>query len=115
MLVIRRFHIKPASPSPSTLQLHELRPLPALLDRQPTTATSSLLADLVGFDMCWAFDLADPWGNLYELSCYDCERIRTELVEACEVQADRKWPRGALARTTWTPSRPSRSRLGRCP
>jgi catechol 2,3-dioxygenase-like lactoylglutathione lyase family enzyme len=21
------------------------------------------LADLVGFDMCWAFDLADPWGT----------------------------------------------------
>jgi catechol 2,3-dioxygenase-like lactoylglutathione lyase family enzyme len=52
------------------------------------------LADLVDYDMCWAFDLADPWGNLYELNCYDYERIRTELVEACEVQADRKWPRG---------------------
>jgi catechol 2,3-dioxygenase-like lactoylglutathione lyase family enzyme len=26
-----------------------------------------ILTDLVDFDMCWAFDLVDPWGNQYEL------------------------------------------------
>ena len=31
--------------------------------------------------MCWAFDLADPWGNLYELNCYDYERVKTDLVK----------------------------------
>jgi len=51
------------------------------------------LADLVDYDMCWAFDLADPWGNLYELNCYDYQRIRTELVEASTMDPDRKWPR----------------------
>ena len=50
------------------------------------------LADLVDYDMCWAFDLADPWGNLYELNCYDHERIRTELVEPHGVRPHRKWP-----------------------
>ncbi len=51
------------------------------------------IADLIDFDMCWAFDLADPWGNQYELNCYDHERIRTELVEADAVQTVRYWPR----------------------
>ena len=32
--------------------------------------------DMIDFDMCWAFDLVDPWGNLYELNCYDYERVR---------------------------------------
>ena len=51
------------------------------------------IADLVDFDMCWAFDLVDPWGNQYELNCYDYERVRSELVETEAVKADRKWPR----------------------
>lgn len=38
--------------------------------------------DLIDFDLCWAFDLADPWGNQYELNSYDYERVRTELVDA---------------------------------
>ncbi len=51
------------------------------------------LAHLVDFDMCWAFDLTDPWGNQYELNCYDYERVRAELVEADAVQPVRYWPR----------------------
>jgi len=51
------------------------------------------LADLVDFDMCWAFDLLDPWGNQYELNCYDYDRVRAELVEADAVEAVRYWPR----------------------
>ncbi len=50
-------------------------------------------ADLVDYDMCWAFDLTDPWGNLYELNCYDYERVRSELVETDALKAGRKWPR----------------------
>jgi hypothetical protein len=49
--------------------------------------------DVVDFDMCWAFDLTDPWGNLYELNCYDYERVRTELIEADGVSPTRYWPR----------------------
>ncbi len=50
------------------------------------------IADLVDFDMCWAFDLVDPWGNQYELNCYDYDRIRAELVEADAVEVVRYWP-----------------------
>ena len=50
------------------------------------------VTDLVDFDMCWAFDLADPWGNRYELNCYDYDRVRAELVEADEVEVVRYWP-----------------------
>jgi catechol 2,3-dioxygenase-like lactoylglutathione lyase family enzyme len=52
-----------------------------------------VVTDLVDFDLCWAFDLVDPWGNRYELNCYDYDRVRTELVEADAVEVDRKWPR----------------------
>ena len=51
------------------------------------------LADLLDFDMCWAFDLVDPWGNEYELNCYDYDRVRAELVDADAVTAVRYWPR----------------------
>ena len=52
-----------------------------------------VITDLIDFDMCWAFDLADPWGNQYELNCYDYDRVRTELVEADAVDVVRYWPR----------------------
>jgi catechol 2,3-dioxygenase-like lactoylglutathione lyase family enzyme len=53
-------------------------------------------ADLVDFDLCWAFDLVDPWGNRYELNCYDHDRVRTELVEADGLDPVRYWPRELL-------------------
>ncbi len=52
-----------------------------------------VVTDLVDFDLCWAFDLADPWGNRYELNCYDYERVKAELVEADGIEVQRKWPR----------------------
>ena len=52
-----------------------------------------MVADVVDYDMCWAYELTDPWGNLHELNCDDYQRIREELVEADAVTADRKWPR----------------------
>jgi catechol 2,3-dioxygenase-like lactoylglutathione lyase family enzyme len=51
------------------------------------------VADLVDFDLCWAFDLVDPWANRYELNCYDYDRVRAELVEADGVDVVRYWPR----------------------
>ncbi len=48
--------------------------------------------DLVDFDMCWAFDLCDPWGNQYELNCYDYDRTKKELVEADGIEPVRYWP-----------------------
>jgi catechol 2,3-dioxygenase-like lactoylglutathione lyase family enzyme len=49
--------------------------------------------DLIDFDMCWAFDLVDPWGNQYELNCYDHDRVGSELVEADGIEPVRYWPR----------------------
>lgn len=54
--------------------------------------------DLVDFDMCWAYDFADPWANRYELNCYEYERVRTELVEADGVKPVRYWPRELYTR-----------------
>jgi hypothetical protein len=48
---------------------------------------------MIDFDLCWAFDLTDPWGNLYELNCDDYERVRTELVEPDGLSPVRYWPR----------------------
>ena len=66
-----------------------------MLQLDPTAAIAPN-ADLVDFDLCWAFELVDPWGNRYELNCYEYDRIKAELVEADGVQPDRKWPRGLL-------------------
>ncbi len=49
--------------------------------------------DMIDFDMCWAFDLADPWGNVYELNCYEYDRVRVELVEPDGITPVRYWPR----------------------
>lgn len=66
------------------------RSLPGeIRDRAGEALTS---ADLVDFDLCWAFELCDPWGNLYELNCYEYDRVRTDLVEADGIVPDRKWP-----------------------
>jgi len=49
--------------------------------------------DMIDFDLCWAFDLADPWGNQYELNCYDYETVRTALIETDGISPVRYWPR----------------------
>ncbi|MFZ4516821.1 MAG: VOC family protein [Microthrixaceae bacterium] len=56
-------------------------------DGQPLTRDQ-----LIDFDLCWAFDLADPWGNQYELNCYDHEAVRAELVVRDGVEPVRYWP-----------------------
>jgi hypothetical protein len=56
------------------------------------------LHDVVDFDLCWAFDLADPWGNRYELNCYEYERVKADLVEAGGVEPQRYWPPELYAR-----------------
>ncbi|MDO9061541.1 MAG: chromate transporter, partial [Bradyrhizobium sp.] len=39
-------------------------------------------SDVIDFDLCWAFDLTDPWGNQYELNCYDYDTVKVGFVEA---------------------------------
>src|SRR4051794_26920273 len=63
-----------------------------------------VLSDLIDFDLCWAFDLADPWGNQYELNCYDYDRIKTDLVEADAVKVVRYWPQEVYAAYRDAPS-----------
>ena len=59
-----------------------------------TPSGRALVADdMIDFDMCWAFDLADPWGNQYELNCYSYDRVRAELVEPDRITPVRYWPR----------------------
>ncbi len=50
------------------------------------------VSDIVDFDVCWAFNLADPWGNQFELNCYEYDRIKTNLVETDGVEPERYWP-----------------------
>ena len=49
--------------------------------------------DIVDFDMCWAYELADPWGNQYELNCYDYATIQTDLIARHGITPVRYWPR----------------------
>lgn len=49
--------------------------------------------DVIDFDLCWAFNFVDPWGNQYELNSYDYDRIRTELIDAEAIAPVRYWPR----------------------
>lgn len=48
---------------------------------------------LVDFDLCWAIDFADPWGNRFELNCYDYATIARDLVGAEGLEPTRYWPR----------------------
>ena len=49
---------------------------------------------LVDFDLCVAYEFSDPWGNRFELNCYDHEAVRAALVDVDGVEAERKWPDG---------------------
>ena len=51
------------------------------------------IGDIVDFDLCWAYNLADPWGNQYELNCYEYERIKAELIDADGIEPVRYWSR----------------------
>jgi catechol 2,3-dioxygenase-like lactoylglutathione lyase family enzyme len=59
------------------------------------TGSSLTPDDVIDFDLCWAYDFADPWGNRYELNCYDYNRIAVELIESDGIVPVRYWPRTA--------------------
>ena len=54
--------------------------------------------DVIDFDLCWAFDFADPWGNQYELNSYEYDRVRAELIDADGIVPVRYWPRELFER-----------------
>jgi len=55
------------------------------------------IGDVVDFDLCWAYDFADPWGNHYELNCYDYDAVYAALVDTDGVVPVRYWPEDLLA------------------
>lgn len=44
------------------------------------------------FDLCWAYEFTDPWGNRFELNTYDYDRVRAELIDGDGVVPVRYWP-----------------------
>jgi len=48
--------------------------------------------DVVDFDLCWAYDLADPWGHVHELNCFDYDTVRRDLIAADGITPVRYWP-----------------------
>lgn len=48
-------------------------------------------ASVVDHDLCYAFYFQDPWGNPFELDCYDHARVRRDLVEALGIKPVRFW------------------------
>jgi catechol 2,3-dioxygenase-like lactoylglutathione lyase family enzyme len=50
-------------------------------------------SDVIDFDMCWAYELGDPWGNQYELNCYEYGQVRADLIDAEAITPTRYWPR----------------------
>src|SRR3546814_15506939 len=58
-------------------------------------------SDVVDFDLCWAYDLVDPWGNLYELNCYEYERIKADLIRSEERRVGKECV--STCRSRWSP------------
>lgn len=56
--------------------------------REGSRLTPSSVVDL---DLCFSFPLVDPYGHLLELTCYDHEAVRRELVDTDGVQPVRYW------------------------
>jgi len=56
------------------------------------------LGDILDLDLCWAFNLADPWGNQYELNCYEYDRVKVDLIDAEYIEPRRYWPRELYTR-----------------
>jgi catechol 2,3-dioxygenase-like lactoylglutathione lyase family enzyme len=67
------------------------RSLPGAIDEP--SGRPLVADDMIDFDLCFAFDFADPWGNRYELNCYDHARVREDLVERDGITPVRYWPR----------------------
>ena len=62
-------------------------------DIRTPTGEQLVAAHVIDFDLCWAYDFADPWGNRYELNCYDDDAIREALIEADDITPVRYWSR----------------------
>ncbi len=68
------------------------RSLPCGIDGVDGTPLEA--ADVVDFDLCFAYDLVDPWGNRYEINCEDHATVHAALVVHDGVEPVRYWPAG---------------------
>ncbi|MFQ3232097.1 VOC family protein [Reinekea sp.] len=48
--------------------------------------------DIVDFDLCWVYNFVDPWGNHFELNCYEYKQIKQDLIAADNLTPVRYWP-----------------------
>ena len=46
---------------------------------------------VIDFDLCYAYDFLDPWGNRFELDCYDTAAVRRDLIDAHRITPVRYW------------------------
>lgn len=46
---------------------------------------------VIDFDLCYAYNFRDPWGNRFELNCYDVARVKSELIDAEHIEPVRYW------------------------
>ena len=46
---------------------------------------------VVDFELCYAYDFLDPWGNRFELNCYDTAAVKRELIEREGITPVRYW------------------------
>jgi len=46
---------------------------------------------VIDFDLCYAYDFLDPWGNRFELNCFDVATVKRDLIEAEGIPPVRYW------------------------
>jgi len=46
---------------------------------------------VVDFDLCYAYNFQDPWGNRLELNCYDVAAVRRDLIDRERISPVRYW------------------------
>jgi hypothetical protein len=46
---------------------------------------------VVDHDLCYAYYFQDPYGNRFELDCYDYDEVRRDLVEQHSIIPVRFW------------------------
>jgi catechol 2,3-dioxygenase-like lactoylglutathione lyase family enzyme len=49
------------------------------------------MSAVVDFDLCYAYNFLDPWGNRFELNCYEIEAVKRQLIEPEGITPIRYW------------------------
>ena len=58
----------------------------------PGTNGETLRRDsVVDHDLCYAYYFEDPYGNKFELDCYDCDEVKRGLIQKYDITPIRFW------------------------